>query len=762
MQQPVERSPQMKTDIILKIILTILLFGAITNCVHASIITVDDESGKNYTSIQAAIDAATIGDTISIYPGNYTENITISKQLVIEGQSGNSEDVIINTAGAINTLEITADNVTIKSISANDNIVGNPSTGLKITESDNCIIENCAFKRNLYNQLYNYNSYNTKIRKCYFLGTAGASEGTCVNIDAPGTSKIVYNVTVENSTLWGTSNNLKLDFSNGNTIKDCYIQNGINFWGGSSNILYNNVFAPQTDKSFHFEAATGNIIYNNIFLFNSSQINYNGVCTNNSFSLSSKQSGSGIVGGTQVGGNVWATEKFTDIDGDNFSDSTYTVISGISAADLFPVMMPVSTAATGSTLSPAWIGAYSTSLTWNICNDTTFSKYVLWRGYSNTNKSNYKVFETSTRGTVSYTDNDPNLFPGRRNYYILETQYSNGTSYYSSVECWSIHHTKKHYWIEGDSISAYNYAYGTGWARRIQDEFLAPLGWTQKNTAVSGKVVNTSMSTLQTFSQSNDGEIFMDAIGINDFYGQDPDRDSNDTYADVYNQTKYVATRGSTVYWMLLMPTNNENMFQKNFNWRAIAVHDPNVTIVNTFDSIDSIIENGNFDSYNFTNEASGSVHPNDNGSELIARKVFLLMCIDGKIANETYHPQGTNTSKPLITGRQPQYSKIVYDGNTTIFNATLPVAADCAWYVNGVFLNLDFNTTTPDLPLAVRNNQYTVSMRAMNPENHSAYHEYYWKENPGTTAQEIGTFFNRLMNTFYRFFFQRLTMRAV
>jgi parallel beta-helix repeat protein len=70
---------------------------------------VDDEGDGDFTSIQAAIDYASDGDTIEVYSGTYVENITIYKKLWLKGNSSeylNGTDVgkpIINASFQNNT-----------------------------------------------------------------------------------------------------------------------------------------------------------------------------------------------------------------------------------------------------------------------------------------------------------------------------------------------------------------------------------------------------------------------------------------------------------------------------------------------------------------------------------------------------------------------------------------------------------------------------------------------------------------------------------
>jgi predicted outer membrane repeat protein len=57
-------------------------------------------SGCPFTSIQKAIDAAAAGDTITVCPGRYTENLTIGKNLVLAGSDAENLPAVAGSGGS--------------------------------------------------------------------------------------------------------------------------------------------------------------------------------------------------------------------------------------------------------------------------------------------------------------------------------------------------------------------------------------------------------------------------------------------------------------------------------------------------------------------------------------------------------------------------------------------------------------------------------------------------------------------------------------
>ena len=56
--------------------------------------TIEVGSGKPFTTIQSAINAASVGDTILVYDGIYNETIIVSKKLIVKSVNGSGSTII--------------------------------------------------------------------------------------------------------------------------------------------------------------------------------------------------------------------------------------------------------------------------------------------------------------------------------------------------------------------------------------------------------------------------------------------------------------------------------------------------------------------------------------------------------------------------------------------------------------------------------------------------------------------------------------------
>jgi len=197
---------------ILILIINIGFFSS-KNCIASgNTIYVDDNGEADYSTIQAAIDAADSGDTIFVYSGTYNENVEISKNLTISGQNkgdtiidggksghviftyGNSNKIIkiqisgftIRNAGElgydcialsyVNNSNINNNNIInsdesdgiqldhCRNITINNNLIkNNEGSGISLTLSENNIIHNNIVQSNQKGMYIYYSSTNNQI-----------------------------------------------------------------------------------------------------------------------------------------------------------------------------------------------------------------------------------------------------------------------------------------------------------------------------------------------------------------------------------------------------------------------------------------------------------------------------------------------------------------------------------------------------------------------------------------------------------------------
>jgi parallel beta-helix repeat protein len=102
---------------------------------RGAIVTVDDDGGAMFTSIQLAIDSANIGDTIYVYNGTYHENLIVGKQVNLVGED--QELTIINGSFANDTIFV--DNTDIVTITG-FTITGGNHSGIYINWSNSVLV----------------------------------------------------------------------------------------------------------------------------------------------------------------------------------------------------------------------------------------------------------------------------------------------------------------------------------------------------------------------------------------------------------------------------------------------------------------------------------------------------------------------------------------------------------------------------------------------------------------------------------------------
>jgi len=123
--------------------------------------TVDDSGGADFTSIQAAIDAAISGNTIYVYAGTYSENVVVNKQLTLEGE-GAEVVTVTNCTSDSPVFNVTVDYVNISGFTVTGATGWGAHAGIYLGGVDHCTISSNNVLINC-NGIYLYHSDNNTI-----------------------------------------------------------------------------------------------------------------------------------------------------------------------------------------------------------------------------------------------------------------------------------------------------------------------------------------------------------------------------------------------------------------------------------------------------------------------------------------------------------------------------------------------------------------------------------------------------------------------
>jgi parallel beta-helix repeat protein len=225
-----------------------------TSKLKTPVLTVDDDGDGDFIHIQDAIDNATAGTTIEVYSGEYRENITCDKQLILQGipiELGNGSStgkpiiVMYDPGCNINLITLHADDCTISTFHLKGE--GSCLGGIEVESCNNsisfCDFEHINFGLCIYLDASNTSVFtntftaanvvmysdNNKVFENYF-----SSSGYAISIAKPGHDNQLYQNTIVDSYacgihLWCANlNNISK-----NTIRRCDIGIEIFDEGGS-------------------------------------------------------------------------------------------------------------------------------------------------------------------------------------------------------------------------------------------------------------------------------------------------------------------------------------------------------------------------------------------------------------------------------------------------------------------------------------------------------------------------------------------------
>jgi len=268
-----------KNHLVFAVCIALVVLSAFVGGASATTWHVDDDLAEypdaDFTKIQGAVDNASTGDTIVVYPGTYTENVDVNKQLTLSG----IEYPVIDADWSGNAIAVSADNCIVEGFTA---INGRPHdgyhnrwyAGIKVTSHDNIIRDNIC-KSNvdcgicLRGTPVNSRCYNNTI-----------SNNTCtlnengIFLRTSGSNKLTENEVLNNTCgifLRGSSGNEITEnnvYSNsGSGIGLGHQHNGHLSGSGGNEIARNNVYSNGgTGITLGGSSNSNRIIENNVYL----------------------------------------------------------------------------------------------------------------------------------------------------------------------------------------------------------------------------------------------------------------------------------------------------------------------------------------------------------------------------------------------------------------------------------------------------------------------------------------------------------------
>jgi parallel beta-helix repeat protein len=242
-------------------------------------------SGCNYTSIQAAINAAQPGDTIIVRDGTYTENVEVNvANLTLRSENGSAFTTVLAAVNASDVFLVTANSVTITGFTVrNANDSASAACGIHLHSVHHCIVSGNNASGN-YRGIYLFSSSKNTLSD-----NTVSKNGFGIYLNYSSNNNLTANTANSNirygNSYDGNSYGIRLQSSSNNTLTantaNWNYDYGIGLQSSSNNTLTANTANWNYDYGIGLLFSSTNNLTNNTASDNSRGIRLESMSNNN-------------------------------------------------------------------------------------------------------------------------------------------------------------------------------------------------------------------------------------------------------------------------------------------------------------------------------------------------------------------------------------------------------------------------------------------------------------------------------------------------
>ncbi|WP_265581572.1 NosD domain-containing protein [Methanofollis aquaemaris] len=294
---------------------------------------VDASGSADFTTIQAAVNAAGVGDTIIVRDGTYTEYVQVNKSVILRTEHGSDSTGVHAVSSDHHVFDVTADGVTISGFGitgATGNMNGHRSSGISLQYANDCNISYNNVSQNDCGISLEINAHHNVLQN----NTASSNEYYGIRLNSSSHNILIHNTAASNN-----NHGIRVrSHSENNTItENTVVSNnyGILLSDSDSNTVTCNTVNANTN-GIALRASSSNLIYLNDVTGGST----NGWANDNINTWNSPEEIEYLHNGTYRRiclGNYWEDYSGTDADDDGIGDTPYN-LSESQDTDTYPLM----------------------------------------------------------------------------------------------------------------------------------------------------------------------------------------------------------------------------------------------------------------------------------------------------------------------------------------------------------------------------------------------------------------------------------------